>query len=298
MGPSTPPPHFTQSAGSPLSPTRRVPHRHPGPPAPVEAFTISHPDLPAGLDGLTILHLTDLHVRRRRGPGPGAAWGRLMQGVEQVRADLVVYTGDYMDDPGHEAAALDAMGQLARAAQAWKPRFGQWGVFGNHDTPEFRTAAAHVPHIRWLDNELSEPIAGPDGLRVLGLSWPEDALGALLDAPAPGRDTFVLTLAHYPSVLVTLAAMRLPLMLCGHTHGGQVRLHKSLIPHTSSDLPPTMGCGVLRLGGTLACVSRGAGEGYMDGLRINCPAQAPLYTLRRGPLPGEGGAEVRVVMRW
>lgn len=287
-------------------PTRLVPHRHPGPPAPIEPFTVVHPDLPASLDGLTILHVSDLHVRRRRpsrGSGDRSSWGRLLHAVEQTPADLVAYTGDFMDDPGHEAHALDALGRLVQAAASTRPpRLGQWAVFGNHDSPAFRQAAVHIPGLRWLDNELTSPLTDTAGhataLRVLGLSWPEDPLAALLDAPAPGSaGEFTLTLAHYPSVLVTLAAMRVPLVLAGHTHGGQVRPHRALIPHTSSDLPPTMGCGLLRLGQTLCAISRGAGEGYMDGLRVNCPPQVPLYTLRRGPLagPSEG---VCVVTRW
>lgn len=283
-----------------------MPHRHPGPPAPIEAFTLTLPTLPEALGGLRILHLSDLHVRRRRRAAAGTRWQALLDALGQCRADLVAYTGDYMDEPGDETPALDALNQVAARVEAtMRPRLGQWGVFGNHDSPALRAAARHTPHIGWMHAALTPALHDRESgqacpVRVLGLSWPEDPLAALLaagdHAPRPGE--FVLTLAHYPTALAGLSDLGLPLMLAGHTHGGQVRLHPRLIPHTSCDLPPTCACGLVRLGSTLGAISRGLGEGFADGLRINCPAQAPLYTLRRGALEGPGGPGLVQVRAW
>lgn len=288
----------------------KAPYRDPGLPRPLEAITLSHPAVPPSLEGLRILHLSDLHVRRRRRAAAGTRWARLLEALSTARADLVAYTGDYMDEPGDEPAALDALAQLAEHVErVMAPRLGQWGVFGNHDTPALRAAARHAPRVRWMDAELSPAVrdrrtghAAP--LRVLGLSWPEDPLAALLeggDDPGQARrpaGEFVLTLAHYPTTLAALSDLRLPLALAGHTHGGQIRLHPRLIPHTSCDLPPTHASGLVRLGGTLCAISRGLGEGVADGLRVNCPPQAPLYTLRRGPLGGAAGPGLVQVQAW
>ena len=101
---------------------------------------------------------------------------------------------------------------------------------------------------------------------------------------------------------MTASSLNLPLVLAGHTHAGQIRLSPRLAPHTSSDLPAHLATGVLRLRGTLCCVSRGMGEAIREHLRINCPRHVPLYTLRRGELPrAEGGAGAEVVtqvMAW
>lgn len=272
-----------------------APHRDLGPPAPIESIEVVHPEVPAAIEGLRILHLTDLHVRRPRRPTPGgrSAWDRLLFAVAHTPADLVVYTGDCIDEVGHEAAGLDALKQLSDAIETHPPRLGQWGIFGNHDTPVFRSAARHAQAIRWMDRVLTPPLTPRGGgaalpLRLLGLSWPEDPLAALLEAgPSPVTPgQFVLGLVHYPSVMVTLADVAVPLVLAGHTHAGQIRLHPRLAPHTSCDLPTDLASGMLRIRGTLGCIARGVGEGFADGLRVNCPAQAPLYTLRRGPMPG------------
>lgn len=96
---------------------------------------------------------------------------------------------------------------------------------------------------------------------------------------------FTLTLAHMPSMIFPAADLGLPLILCGHTHAGQIRVSPRLAPHTSSDVPVHLASGVLRLRSTLCCISRGLGDGVYPGLRFNCPWQVPLYTLRHGPLP-------------
>lgn len=279
--------------------------RRPVHPEPIEAFTIEHPDLPITLDGLTILHLTDLHIRREHRDG---AWLSLLDALDRTPADLVVYTGDYHDGVGHERAACNMIGDLLNTA---RPRLGQFGVFGNHDTHLMRRLARRLSGITWLENRVSDNLLTSPGdnlpVRVMGLSYPEDPLAAVLDAQRRGvwkqpERGFVVTLAHMPSTTAACADIGLPFVMAGHTHAGQVRLNRTWAIHTSSDLPPHMASGVLRLRQTLCCISRGVGDGVIPGLRINCPRQVPLYTLRRGPLlsaPGsDGGQRLGVVRRW
>lgn len=277
--------------------------RRPVPPEPVEVFDIPHPALPPALEGLRVLHISDLHVRRH---APGSQrWQRLIDAIGRVEADLVALTGDYADEPGHEGAALAA---LRRLADAWNaPRLGAYGIFGNHDTSELLRRAGEVRAVTWLGGpgrapRWAEPCAG---LRIVGLDYPEDFIAAALDEPARPPDSprpFTIALAHYPTAVIPAAAAGLPLVLAGHTHAGQIRLSSRLAPHTSSDVPPHLAAGVLRLGETLCCVSRGLGDGVMEGLRFNCPRQAPLYVLRRGPLPdaprGTDPGAVSQVVAW
>lgn len=312
--------------------------RRPIPPSPIETYDIPHPAVPPGLDGLTILHITDLHVRRLR--GPLSPLGRLRAALPTLSPDLILFTGDYMDHPGDESVACT---ELADLLDACAPRLGCFGIFGNHDTPRFRRAARQLPNITWLENR---SITLDQGLRLLGASFPEDLLGASLrvgrhsvaaPGPSPGDDptlsiqprsggqivvggaslgspsphdseprrgdtspapgaphpapasphpaaSFSLTLLHDPTQVFAAAELNLPLCFAGHTHGGQVRLSPSFAPHTSSDLPPHLASGLLRIRGTLCAVSRGLGEGVIE-LRINCRPHVPLYTLRQRPWP-------------
>jgi predicted MPP superfamily phosphohydrolase len=320
-----------------------------GLPEPVEMVDLSVPDLPADLEGMTILHLSDLHVRRRwrasrlvgggrgggragqlGGLGGGTVLARLADALPGLRPDVVCLTGDYADGPGDGAAAGLAVAQLVARV---RPRWGCWGVFGNHDAPAVRAAvrAATAGRVTWLEDRLSEAgeeggVGGgascqplPAGLRLLGLNWPEDPFAVLRragEAEAATREGLVITLAHAPGAIVHCSrlAVRLPLVLCGHTHGGQIRLGGWVL-HTSSDLPGRWAAGVVRArrpdgGSTLGCISRGLGEAAWPGLRFGCRPQAPLYVLRRGAAAGVNGAAtqrngamggdggVEVVLRW
>ena len=292
-----------RALGGPVS-SRVLDFRRPIPPVPIECYDLPHPDVPRGLDGATVLHLSDLHVRR---VAPASARTRaLLEAVASVEVDVVALTGDLMDEPGHEAATLEMLALVCDAARA---RRGVFAVLGNHDRPVLARGLSSVAGLTALGvgspNVVDLDFADAT-LRLIGLNWPEDilelagpGLSPLNDRPA---STLPLLLAHHPSALVPAAAARVPVLLAGHTHAGQVRLHARYAPHTSSDLPPNLATGMLRLGETLCCISRGVGDGVVEHLRLNCPRQIPLYTLRSGPMPPlpRGGSEQAItqVVAW
>ncbi|MDX2147829.1 MAG: metallophosphoesterase [Planctomycetota bacterium] len=305
-------------------------------PQPLELHELRHPQVPPELDGLTVLHLTDLHVTRAR-PHPDFV-SQLVDAVSAIEVDLVCLTGDYMTHKGDEEAALAA---LRRISAAWRTRFGAFGVFGNHDSAELETMCQGprgIANVTWLRNQVARVrafAAAPDGASasapgpgsstalgagvefdLIGCSYPEDILAALLDMnsdqpqrspaswggvrlPSPPR-RFALTLVHYPSEAWPLGECGLPLALCGHTHGGQIRLSRHRAPHTSTDLPGSVASGLFRVRDSLVACSRGVGDTLLN-LRINCPPQAPVYVLRRGELPplrGENYLKLSVVEAW
>lgn len=289
---------------SPFKPAPQT-YRRPLPPVPIEPYEIRHPAVPESLDGLTILHIADLHARRRRIMSFGLR--RAAKALAQTPVDLVVLTGDYMDRPGDEPAAMAALECLSKS---WRPRYGAYGTFGNHDSWLLRREAGGLRGIRWLGDGRScaAPIPGAP-LALLGFNEPEDVLGTLLgteiakapkrqsakEEPSPGFSSgdlalwrsgdFCIALAHYPSEIYPAADLGIPLVLAGHTHGGQWRLSPAMAPHTSTDLPPHLASGLLQFRGSLCAISRGLGYAAVE-FRFNCPPQIPLYTLKRGALPG------------
>ncbi len=270
----------------------------PSPPRPVERIDLPHPLVTGRLEGATILHVSDLHARRAMLESERSR--AVLEALARTEADLIVLTGDLMDEPGHERGAL---GLLESMAKVWRARCGVFGVFGNHDTPEFRRACVgRLPGVAWIGGRVVDVLVRGESVRLMGMDWPEDPLGVALAAPlADARGSLAIALAHHPTSLTGAAAMGVPILLAGHTHAGQVRLHPRLAPHTSSDLPMHLAAGMLRLQNTICCVSRGLGDGVIEGLRINCPRQMPLYTLRRGQMPGEAsgvGGVVRQVRAW
>ncbi|WP_243665107.1 metallophosphoesterase, partial [Rhodothermus marinus] len=86
--------------------------------------TFRFPTLPPALDGLRIVQLSDLHI------GPHTSrrlLRRIAQAVEAAAPDLIVFTGDQVDDYAADARLfVDAFGSL-------RAPLGVWAIAGNHD---------------------------------------------------------------------------------------------------------------------------------------------------------------------
>jgi hypothetical protein len=91
-----------------------------------------------------------------------------------------------------------------------------------------------------------------------------------------GARSTVVLLAHDPRRLDEAAALDVPLVLSGHTHGGQVVL-PGIGAFASRKFPVIAGVG--RLAGTSIFVSRGVGTVYVP-YRLNCPPDVAVITLK------------------
>ncbi|MCG0238742.1 MAG: metallophosphoesterase [Firmicutes bacterium] len=173
----------------------------------------------AGRGAVRIAHLTDLHA-----PVYRIDESRLWSALLAWQPHLIAFTGDLVEDgrlPWDAGLRL-----LARLADRWPVYF----VPGNHDHlagwPRLEQGL-RASGVRVLANA-GEPFQAA-GYRffVAGVDDPHtrrDRLDrALTGAPA---DLPVLLLAHAPAEGLLRQASRrhIPLVLTGHTHGGQVRL--------------------------------------------------------------------------
>ena len=93
----------------------------------VRRFVLPIRELPRDLDGMTIAHVSDMHVGRFTS---GKVLRKLVDTVNELRADLVLVTGDLINDA---LADLDHGIELVRAMQG---RFGLYMIEGNHDLIE------------------------------------------------------------------------------------------------------------------------------------------------------------------
>ncbi|MEM7628735.1 MAG: metallophosphoesterase [Planctomycetota bacterium] len=249
-------------------------------PPPLQGFELTHPAVPPGLDGFRILHIADLHARARsglRGPRRPRATNALLAGLRGLKVDLACLTGDYADRAGDGQAAADLVLELVGAIDA---RLGVAGSFGNHDHQRARDQLRRrVPAVRWLDNAHAD--IAP--LRLIGTGEPEDLLAATLSGPPDGTTDgpprFTIALAHDPIAIFPASDLSIPLVLSGHTHGGQIRTGPRRLFHTSTDLRGHEATGAIARRDTICCITRGIGVTVLA-LRINCPPQACVYTLR------------------
>jgi uncharacterized protein len=272
----------------------------------IQPVNLPLPRLPAALEGFRIAHITDLHAHR-----PRRRFTRAGDLLINQRVDVVVLTGDYMDRRDHQEGAVAA---LAKLCQRLRPRVGVFGVFGNHDAPEFRRLCEPLG-VTWLSNRVYRHASLP--LEIVGLDTTTaqnvDTVSLLLDpswSAANGRAEdrgpdarrradrpLRVMLSHLPSTLVIASDLDADLMLAGHTHGGQIRPWGRPLAN-SMHWPLRLTTGILRHRQTIACISRGLGETGLIPLRLLCPPHVPLYTLRRGGLPGPTGDAITRVRGW
>jgi hypothetical protein len=233
------------------------------------------PRLPARLDGLRVLHISDLHVH----PGSEEVW-QIAALAATTPHDLVCYTGDFIDSD-------DDFGRLSAFLRSMPGACPAYAVLGNHDyMPYGRDRGANdVRRLRAL-------LAGA-GITVMTNETRLLYEGALclagVDDPATGRDDLdtalagvpatrcAVLLAHSPDIVLRLGRHRPSLILCGHTHGGQIRLPGIGPLLTESRLPRRFAMGLQRWQGTQLFVSRGVGYSGLD-IRIGCPPE--IVTLR------------------
>ena len=173
-----------------------------------------------GRERFRILHLTDLHLGRRT----GALERRMIELAGEAKPDLILLTGDYMDTRD----ASYSLTEVVEALVAIKPPHGIWAVGGPVDEKFVTREILQRAGVEWLEDE-TRVIEGPGGkaLRLAGQgAWPLVPFADLFEGL--DGDTPTILLRHGPQGLEeTLGgrkSARVDLALCGHTHGGQIRL--------------------------------------------------------------------------
>jgi predicted MPP superfamily phosphohydrolase len=230
-------------------------------------------NLPAGLDGLRIALISDLHVGPHFGP-PDLA--RVVAATNRLRPDVVALLGDYVArDPADASAAAEALGRL-------ESRLGTYAVLGNHDywvDSRVVTKALTSGGIRLLRNagvplERAGGRIWLAGVEDLRWGWPD--IPAALAGAREGEP--VVLLAHNPMTVYRAARLGVPLVLSGHTHGGQIRL-PGIGPLILPIKDRRLAQGLRQIGRTNIYITRGVGVGTPP-VRLGVRPEITLLVLR------------------
>lgn len=229
--------------------------------------------LPSAFDGFSILHMTDLHADLH--PPAISALAEVVAGLEY---DICVLTGDYRaQTSGPCEPALNEIAGLC--TQLSQPVYG---VFGNHDSIRMLPAMESMG-IRMLLNEGVKLQRGADSIHLVGV---DDAHYYRVDnlaraaADVPPESVSIL-LSHTPEIYRQAAHAGFDLMLCGHTHGGQICLPGGIPLILDAKCPRYMGAGAWQYRGMQGYTSAGAGSCIVP-VRLNCPPEVTIHRLRKG----------------
>ena len=229
-------------------------------------------DLPASFDGYRIAFLTDTHIvsfMRER------FYREVVAQAMRFEPDAVILGGDFVTFGRDIPLMADILGQL-------RGKDGVFAILGNHD---YWAGAERIVDlltsrgVQFVTNRSVVLSKGNDRLHLLGIDemyrgTPDVAAAfAGVDGPSVG-------VSHHPDIIDLVDARRIDLLLCGHTHGGQIRF-----PFFGPVVVPSVhegqyAAGFHRVRGVLMYVSRGVGA--VPPLRILCRPEVATFVLRRG----------------
>jgi uncharacterized protein len=207
---------------------------------------------PKDLAPLRVLLITDIHGGIFLKP---QTLSGIIRALMQMKPDLVVIGGDLVS--GHVSEALpyfDALAQLSDAP------LGAWFCLGNHDyfggDPLELMENLAVIGIKTLRNESASLLHHGKGFVLGGID--DRIMGKPDWQSLTAQQRPHLLMAHNPDFFYEAEQRGIPLIVSGHTHGGQIRL-----PRGHAIIRQSRYCldeGVYAYGSTLLVVSRGLGS--------------------------------------
>lgn len=221
-----------------------------------DEFTLGSSRLPAGFEGFRAVHLSDLHAKSF-----GEGNRELIEAVEKASPDIIVITGDMVDGAGQDDYVRELIPALVDIAPVYY-------VSGNHEwaigsAGELFSLLEELG-ARVLRNEYEVLERGGDHIILAGVDDPNGPadqktpaeLVEEIRADYPGE--YILMLTHRDTELEMWSELGVDAVLCGHAHGGLVRLpFTDGLVAPGQGLFPTYTAGIYESGETQMLVSRG-----------------------------------------
>jgi uncharacterized protein len=189
----------------------------------VTRHTVVNTSLPAGFDGVKIIQFSDTHIGFQYTVGQ---LEKLASLINEQNSDLIVFTGDLLDDPKH-FTEKDKI--IALLSQLQAP-LGKFAVYGNHDhggygSDLYKDIMDQSGFTLLLNNASEVKLLDGSSIWISGID------DAMLGRPDLGaamskipKNSFAVLLSHAPDKADEAANYPIQLQLSGHSHGGQIQI--------------------------------------------------------------------------
>ncbi|MFC4556940.1 metallophosphoesterase [Virgibacillus kekensis] len=241
---------------------------------------ISSAVIPKGFQNFKIVQFSDTHVGHHYSLDK---LKKLCQKINSVTPDLIVFTGDLVDDPD----TYNWNSDIVRILSSLQAKHGKYWIYGNHDHGGYGTQTLREvmdkAGFQLLQNSHTSINSSNESIVLAGID--DVMLGKPdLDKALQGTDPdkFTILLSHEPDFAEETLHYPVHVQFSGHSHGGQVRL-----PFIGDLYTPdyadkyVMGKYILEGGKLELHVSRGIGTTRVP-YRFLCKPQFHVYTLKSG----------------
>jgi predicted MPP superfamily phosphohydrolase len=215
------------------------------------------------ISNLRIVQISDLHLEEF-----GENNSELVKKVKDLSPDLIAITGDMnIDTSGEYSVVTDLLNNLTPIAPVYyTPGNHEWTGAYNNGHKDMIEAIRNTDAVYMENKYKNVTINGNTltigcvfgyGEKILSEDWSKNMLDNFSK-----EEGFKLLLCHFPEVFAdVLSDYSFDLVLCGHAHGGQVRL-----PFTdglwceNQGFLPKYTSGLKKINNSMVCISRGLGN--------------------------------------
>ncbi len=175
------------------------------------------------VDNFRIVQVSDSHLGTTM---DGKKFTEYMEDINKLNPDIVVLTGDFVDD----GSSFEDMVEGAKGLGKLKTKYGVYFIYGNHDKGYYNNRSYKDADIRkeLKDNNVTiledTSVEIGDNIILLGRKDKEDKNRELIKDLTKDLDKskYIISLNHQPNDFKNESEAGIDLVLCGHTHGGQL----------------------------------------------------------------------------
>ena len=258
----------------------------------VTKYTISNEKIPEEFNGFKIVQLSDFHSQGYRNTTED-----IINKVKDINPDIIVMTGDMVS---WDMEDIDEVKVLIKSLVELYPIYY---IDGNHEhLAEILRPGKYVAFIEFMKelgvttikNDYIEIYKGDKSINLYGINLPLDGATGLYvnkfqleknyvekTLPEANEEKFNILLAHTPTFIKQYSQWGADLVLCGHMHGGIVRIPFTNIGLLSPErtIFPKYAAGKFKVNGSIMIVNRGIGGSSFD-LRLFNNPEITVITLK------------------
>jgi predicted MPP superfamily phosphohydrolase len=218
----------------------------------IDKKTIESEKIPVSFDKMKIVQISDLHIKR---------FGiREREVLFFLKIINLKFVNEFLDRLDYETYAT----------------LGNWDYWAGDTEPLIRSLKNH--RIDVLMNENRVLSRGKDSINIVGVSDPytgHDNIDKAIFELDTGN--FTILIAHAPDITLRLRQENFDLIICGHTHGGQVNIPfiKPFWIPSKTDFVK----GMYETKWGKLYINRGIGTSGIPA-RFLCPPEITVFTLR------------------